>query len=45
MDLAQKSDEEILAVAGPITDNLMKASTTIDAAKPKHRIAMEAHGH
>lgn len=30
MDLAQKSDEEILAVAGPIMDNLMEASTAID---------------
>lgn len=30
MDLAQKSDEEILAVADPIMDNLMEASTTID---------------
>lgn len=30
MDLAQKSDEEILAVATPIMDNLMEASTAID---------------
>ncbi|WHZ20964.1 MAG: hypothetical protein OJF47_000076 [Nitrospira sp.] len=30
MDLAHKSDEEILAVAGPIMDNLMEASTDID---------------
>jgi len=30
MDLAQKSDEEILAVANPIMDNLMEASTAID---------------
>lgn len=30
MDLAQKSDAEILAVATPIMDNLMDASTTID---------------
>ncbi|HEV2538527.1 MAG TPA: hypothetical protein VGU03_02360 [Frateuria sp.] len=30
MDLAQKSDEEILAVIGPIMDNLMEASTAID---------------
>ncbi len=30
MDLAQKSDEEILAVADPIMDNLMEASTAID---------------
>ena len=30
MDLAQKTDEEILAVANPIMDNLMEASTAID---------------
>jgi len=30
MDLAQKSDEEILSVANPIMDNLMDASTAID---------------
>lgn len=30
MDLAQQSDEEILAVAIPIMDNLMDASTAID---------------
>ena len=30
MDLAQKSDTEILAVANPIMDNLMDASTAID---------------
>lgn len=30
MDLAQKSDAEILAVATPIMDNLMDASTAID---------------
>jgi len=30
MDLAQKSDAEILAVVGPIMDNLMDASTAID---------------
>lgn len=30
MDLTQKSDAEILAVAGPIIDNLMDASTAID---------------
>jgi hypothetical protein len=30
LDLAQKSDAEILAVAGPIKDNLMDASTAID---------------
>lgn len=30
MDLAQKSDAEILAVAVPIMDNLMDASTAID---------------
>ncbi len=30
MELMQKSDEEILKVAGPIMDNLMTASTDID---------------
>ena len=30
MDLAKKSDEEILAVVAPIMDNLMDASTAID---------------
>lgn len=30
MDLAKKSNEEILAVADPIMDNLMEASTAID---------------
>ena len=30
MDLSQKSDAEILAVANPIMDNLMDASTAID---------------
>lgn len=30
MELAQKSDVEILAVANPIMDNLMDASTAID---------------
>ncbi len=30
MNLAQKSDEEILSVANPIMDNLMDASTAID---------------
>lgn len=30
MNLAQKSDAEILAVATPIMDNLMDASTAID---------------
>lgn len=30
MDLAQKSDAEVLAVAAPIMDNLMDASTAID---------------
>lgn len=30
MDLAQKSDAEILAVVTPIMDNLMDASTAID---------------
>ena len=30
MELMQKSDEEILKVAGPIMDNLMEASINID---------------
>ena len=30
MELAQKSDTEILAVATPIMDNLMAASTAVD---------------
>jgi hypothetical protein len=30
VDLAQKSDEEILAVVVPMMDNLMEASTAID---------------
>jgi S-adenosylmethionine:diacylglycerol 3-amino-3-carboxypropyl transferase len=30
MDLSQKSDAEILAIANPIMDNLMDASTKID---------------
>ena len=33
MELAKKSDAEILAVAKPIMDNLMQASTEIDHAK------------
>jgi hypothetical protein len=33
MDLAHKSDEEILRVAVPIMDNLMEASTAIDHAR------------
>lgn len=34
MDLSQKSDSDILAVADPIMDNLMDASTAIDY--PRH---------
>jgi 2C-methyl-D-erythritol 2,4-cyclodiphosphate synthase len=30
MELAKKSDAEILAIANPIMDNLMDASTVID---------------
>jgi len=30
MELAQKSDAEILAIANPIMDNLIEASTAID---------------
>ena len=33
MRLAEKSDDEILAVVTPIMDNLMQASTEIDHAK------------
>ncbi|MBS0169478.1 MAG: hypothetical protein JSR62_03925 [Nitrospira sp.] len=33
MDLEHKSDAEILAVADPIMDNLMEASTAIDHAR------------
>ncbi len=33
MDLENKSDAEILAVADPIMDNLMDASTAIDHAR------------
>lgn len=33
MVLAQKSDAEIMAVANPIMDNLMEASTVIDHAR------------
>jgi len=33
MTLAEKSDREILAVADPIIDNLMKGSTAIDHEK------------
>lgn len=33
MDLAEKSDDEILSIADPIMDNLMDASTAIDHAR------------
>jgi len=33
MELATKSDAEILTIADPIMDNLMEASTTIDHAR------------
>ncbi len=33
MDLEKKSDAEILAIADPIMDNLMEASTAIDHAR------------
>ena len=33
MELAKKTDEEILAVANPIMDNLMQASTDVDHAR------------
>lgn len=34
MELAKKSDEEILAVANPIMDNLIEGSTEINHAWP-----------
>ena len=36
MELAEKSDAEILAVANPIMDNLMGASTAIDYERHIH---------
>ncbi|SPP65357.1 hypothetical protein [Nitrospira lenta] len=33
MELATKSDAEILAIANPLMDNLMEASTAIDHAR------------
>lgn len=33
MELTEKSDAEILAIADPIMDNLMEASTAIDHAR------------
>jgi hypothetical protein len=33
MELANKTDEEILSVANPIMDNLMEGSTEIDHEK------------
>ena len=36
MELASRSDEEILAVVNPIMDNLMAASTDIDHARHVH---------
>jgi len=42
MDLAQKSDAEILAVVDPIMDNLMDASTAIDYDRHVHG---RLHGH
>jgi len=33
MELATKSDAEILTIADPIMDNLMEASTAIDHAR------------
>lgn len=33
MDMANKSDPEILTIADPIMDNLMEASTAIDHAR------------
>ena len=39
MDLENKSDAEILAIADPIMDNLMEASTRIDHAAQRHTVA------
>lgn len=44
MDLAQKSDEEILAVADPIMDNLMEASTAIDYERHTQDFTERAKG-
>ena len=42
MDLAQKSDEEMLAVAAPIMDNLMEASTAVDYERHTHYLTERA---
>lgn len=44
MDLAQKSDQAILAVATPIMDNLMAASTAIDHARHTRDFTERARG-
>jgi len=44
MDLAQKTDEEILAVANPIMDNLMEASTAIDYERHTRDFTERAKG-
>lgn len=44
MDLAQKSDAEILAVATPIMDNLMDASTAIDYERHTRDFTERAKG-
>jgi hypothetical protein len=44
MDLAQKSDEEILAVVDPIMNNLMEASTNIDYERHTQDFTERAKG-
>lgn len=44
MDLAQKSDAEIMAIATPIMDNLMEASTAIDYERHTRDFTERAKG-
>lgn len=44
MDLAQRTDAEILAIAGPIMDNLMDASTAIDYDRHTRDFTARAKG-
>ena len=44
MDLAQGSDDEIMAVVDPIMDNLMDASTAIDHARHVRDFTERAKG-
>ncbi|WP_154662499.1 hypothetical protein [Solimonas flava] len=46
MDLSRRSDADILAVADPIMDNLMQASTAIDYERHvRSRGTMPAFSH